>query len=238
MRCKNCGWENPTSLTKCEKCNEPLAAEQPEILKSTVREEVAFSEPIAAPNVTSCPKCGYPVSNDMDHCPNCNANIDHPSASKKSVCPNCNKEYEEGAKFCPSCGTPLSSNTSAEPHATAPRRINRPSVGGTVISGLNLNIQQNTFCQLRRIAWQGEDTEYGFETYSGSDIVLNRANTDPNNNSITSAEQAVLTKDEDGNWYVENRSALKSTYIRVNGKVKIQSGDIIVLGNREFEFKG
>jgi hypothetical protein len=97
--------------------------------------------------------------------------------------------------------------------------------------------QGNRFCTLKPIAWQGEDVPYTPVTYSGETIILNRANTDANNNSITSREQAVLTF-EDGEWYIENRSDLRTTYIRVNGKTKLTSGDIIVLGNREFEFKG
>ena len=43
---------------------------------------------------------------------------------------------------------------------------------------------------------------------------------------------------EEGEWFIENRSEMHTTYIRVGEKVKIKSGDIIVLGNREFEFKG
>lgn len=95
----------------------------------------------------------------------------------------------------------------------------------------------NRFCTLRPIAWEGEEVSYNPITYSGETIILNRANTDANNNSITSREQAILTF-EDGEWFIENRSDLRTTFIRVNGKVKLTRGDIIVLGNREFEFKG
>jgi hypothetical protein len=109
---------------------------------------------------------------------------------------------------------------------------------GTVMSGpAVVSPQGNVFCTLKPIAWQGEDVPYNPVTYSGSTIVLSRSNTDANNSSITSKEQAVLTY-EDGAWYIENRSELRTTYIRVNGKIKLTAGDIIVLGNREFEFKG
>ncbi len=96
---------------------------------------------------------------------------------------------------------------------------------------------QNQFCTLKPIAWEGENVAYNPVTYTGDTIVLNRSNTDPNNNTITSREQAVLTC-EDGEWFIENRSDLKTTFVRVNGKVKLNNGDIIVLGNREFEFRG
>lgn len=73
-------------------------------------------------------------------------------------------------------------------------------------------------------------------SYSGETISLNRANTDPNNNTITSKVQAVLTHDEEG-WYIEDRSELRSTFIRADRKRKLESGDVIELGNRLFEFK-
>lgn len=109
---------------------------------------------------------------------------------------------------------------------------------GTVIGGPVVGPSASTkFCTLKPIAWQGEEVSYNPVTYSGQTVVLSRANTDANNNSITSREQAVLTC-EDGEWYLENRSELRTTFLRVNGRVKLTSGDIIVLGNREFVFKG
>lgn len=66
--------------------------------------------------------------------------------------------------------------------------------------------------------------------------MLNRSNTDSNNNSITSREQAVMTH-ENGEWFIENRSDLQTTLIRVDRRLKLEDGDVIVLGNRMFEFK-
>ena len=74
-------------------------------------------------------------------------------------------------------------------------------------------------------------------SYSGDTIVLTRSNTDPNNNSITSKEQAVLT--HDGNdWFIENKSEQETTFIKVSKKTKLTAGDVIILGNRLFEFNG
>lgn len=73
-------------------------------------------------------------------------------------------------------------------------------------------------------------------SYSGTEIALNRANTDPNNQTITSREQAVLIC-EGGSWYIEDRSEQHTTLIRITKRTKLESGDVIVLGNRLFEFK-
>ncbi len=89
---------------------------------------------------------------------------------------------------------------------------------------------------MRRIPWQTEQATYEPVSYSGDEITLNRANTDSNNNSITSKVQAVITREGD-EWYIENRSEMQTTLIRVDRKMRLQDGDVIVLGNRMFEFK-
>ena len=241
MRCKNCGWNNPENISMCEKCNAPLNAPvqhestEPisENLRSTVSENVAFGVG-ATPVPHACPECGYPVSTDMDKCPNCNHSLSsqtRPQPLPSIHCSHCGQENKADAHFCSFCGSPLNEPTPA-PH----KKIQRATMG-TVMSGPATPLSQGKFCTLKPIAWQGEEVNYNPVTYSGESIVLNRSNTDANNNSITSKQQAILTF-EDGEWYIENRSELKTTYIRVGDKTKIKSGDIIVLGNREFEFKG
>lgn len=76
----------------------------------------------------------------------------------------------------------------------------------------------------------GEPIEF---TYSGSPIILNRQNLDPQNNTITSKVQAQLSF-RDGQWIIENFSELKTTYIKVQKPTSIQKGDILVFGNRQF----
>ena len=78
--------------------------------------------------------------------------------------------------------------------------------------------------------------EYDSITYQGEQTVLNRANTEPNNMYITSKQQAVIVN-ENGKWYIEDKSELQTTYLYVSGKREIHSGDIILLGNRRFIFE-
>ena len=241
MRCKNCGWENPDGTTKCEKCHASLGDATPvhkpttpvsDRMRSTVAEGAIFTEftPSVAPK--TCPKCGYPVSDDSTSCPNCNHELQQaPTMIQTVKCKSCGTEIASDVKFCPSCGNP----TSEDVHK--PRRIQRSTMGTVMGGPVSGPAASNKFCTLRPIAWEGEDVNYNPITYSGDTIILNRSNTDANNNSITSREQAILTCEE-GEWYIENRSDLRTTFIRVNGKIKLNSGDIIVLGNREFEFKG
>lgn len=241
MRCKNCGWENPADLTKCEKCHSSLAEPaQPhnattpasDRLRSTVAEGLIFSDAKLSSAPKTCPKCGYPISENSTSCPNCNYELQIAPTSKQSLtCKSCGAEIAQNAKFCSACGSPIAGD------ASHPRKIQRSTMG-TVIGGPVVGpAAGNKFCTLKPIAWEGEEVNYNPITYSGDKIILNRANTDANNHSITSREQAILTC-EDGEWYIENKSDLRTTFLRVNGRVKLTSGDVIVLGNREFEFKG
>ena len=67
------------------------------------------------------------------------------------------------------------------------------------------------------------------------EAVLTRDNTEPGNPSITSKEQALVTF-SDGHWYIENRSEQSTTFVLANKKIELHDGDIILLGNRMFEF--
>ncbi|MDR0698438.1 MAG: hypothetical protein LBG28_04340, partial [Tannerella sp.] len=74
-------------------------------------------------------------------------------------------------------------------------------------------------------------------SFSDKRIILNRANTEPGNITITSKEQALLSC-ENKRWFIEDRSELKTTYLYVSEKTELKPGDIIVLGDRRFLFDG
>lgn len=253
MRCKNCGWENPAGVSKCEKCNasisamEPLGAPlsagaasapapapipEPAIsLKGTVPDSQIFGSS-AHPSI--CPQCNYPIGNGMNSCPNCGKVVATPSEASAApvhsapkeatapilaplaiTCQHCGAKVDPQAKFCASCGQPLKMAT-VNPWATP---------------------QPGTVCSLRPLAWENETVEYAPLSYSGEKIELNRANTDPNNQTITSQLQAEIVWEE-GEWYITNKSAQKSTYIQVGERTPLKDGDVILMGNRRFEFKG
>lgn len=102
-RCDNCGWGNPDSLDRCEKCGNPLgeAITEEETIEQAQAEEPApeaAPAPASAPARVSkysatmrdtrnladtlneaassvCPKCGYPIAGIADFCPNCGAKV-------------------------------------------------------------------------------------------------------------------------------------------------------------------
>lgn len=226
-------------------------------MRATVRESAVFGNEVNTPNQTEgeravCKTCGYPLSSNMQMCPACgtpttkNENAsplpqyppipnmvsqqmtaredeifhqqDNNLNRKSKKCSKCGSPLPENVRFCPTCGNPI-------------RRMS-----GTVAAWDSPIMQgEYGFCTLKPIAWARENRDYQPITYSGNEIILNRSNTDSNNQTITSQQQAILTREGD-NWYIEDLSASKSTMIRVGRKMKLEKGDIICLGNRLFEF--
>ena len=69
MRCKNCGWENPDTNSKCEKCNTSLTGATAGTKYDTGTSSSNFD---AKKTAQGCPECGYPMMAGAAVCPNCN----------------------------------------------------------------------------------------------------------------------------------------------------------------------
>lgn len=244
MRCRNCGYENDLGNSKCIMCDSPLSGPIVDddrslngdydsgMLKGTVRENVAFFAN-EDNHMGVCSKCNYPYNPEMGACPNCgydannNRNNDNWVNRKEPVintheqeslikCSFCEEMVPSKFKFCANCGKPFTMGT-VNPWA-------RPQ-----------QIEETVKCTLTPIAWENEIYDSSDIQYNGDSILLNRDNTDPNNSSITSKVQAILTY-EDESWYVEDKSQMKTTYKYISRKTQLEDGDILLLGNRRFIF--
>ncbi len=67
-------------------------------------------------------------------------------------------------------------------------------------------------------------------------ITLNRGNMDPQNPTLDEKGQVRIEKGKDG-WFIQNLSENTDTYIRVKKQVKLEAGDILVIGNRRYIFQ-
>lgn len=265
MRCLKCGYNNEPDAQVCVKCGNPLHGRsvQPDAMSthtSLSRPTVLnVNQPEQLPRPTqldtsiyahkvnksgdissslhSCPACGCQVVGNLSVCPSCGYPIVrvqqhetsaevmqgaavHPSAVSDIdlpmtlVCDKCGSEVSIANKFCPQCGERIHLTT-----MRVPRKKSMP-------------LPQ---CSLTLIPEEDEQLEARSQQYEGMNILLNRDNTDPMNRTITSREQAVLSY-EDGKWFIENKSDYGTTYIVANRKMELQSGDIVILGDRSFEF--
>lgn len=181
--------------------------------------------------VSKCPECGYHLLAEYSSCPYCGTQIRNHGSNKKDSpisatcppcsspviisCPTCHKEISADLANCPYCGERVSLQTvrvvRRRPNAEEPK------------------------CTLTLIADDGESIETMIREFNGPTVALNRFNTEPGNTTITSRVQAVLSC-ENGRWFIENKSDLGSTFIQVNHRMELLPGDLIMLGDRCFQF--
>lgn len=221
MRCSKCGWPNVSGAQMCSKCGAPLqetesygsSCHNDDGIKKTVSETDVFGgnsqhQPVSP---TQCPKCGYPLRPGVEKCPNCNNTI----GSDKNIPASSNQQFKRRP-------TRLDAASSGQ------------SFGGTVNPYMT-NVDIPPYCSLKPIKRTNERHELEEHEYEGQTIVLNRDNTDSNNPSITSKEQAILSCVE-GQWYIEDKSEQHTTFVQPSSPIPIKDGDLILLGNRLFEF--
>ena len=213
MRCKNCGWENPAGNTKCEKCNASLKG-------ATTDEDESVPRP-APGNLNKTvfegsAQEGAGAANESNVCPQCG----YPIRKNETSCPQCDYSFVD-IKF--------TERESA--YKDVPKDIKK-TVSPWEVSSM-------PSCTLTMIpANEKETINSPVVSLTGETIILNRDNTERNNQTITSKEQAELTFEND-KWYICDKSSMQSTYMYVGTeKRELKPGDIIMLGNRRFEFKG
>lgn len=209
MRCKNCGWPNKPNETNCVKCHAPLDAEEQNSrpMNATISEQEAFGLGDVEERV--CPKCGYPLRSNSYKCPNCN--------------------YEIGVLY-------ESDNTHEKRRQTRmenPMNANK-SVSGTINPYLESAAPEPGFV-LRPIKRINEKKELVDMEYEGKEVILNRENTEADNGSITSHEQALISY-SNGKWSIEDKSEQGTTFVKASNKIELSEGQVILLGNRMFTF--
>ena len=125
-----------------------------------------------------------------------------------------------------------------EPENRKPTRMNTNTAGnfhkGTV-NPYMMNLELEPSFALKPIKRINERHELEELEFEGKEIVLNRENTEANNPSITSRQQAVISN-VNGHWYIEDKSGQKTTFVQAAAKIELHEGDLILLGNRLFEF--
>ena len=196
--------------------------------------------------VTKCPKCGYPLRNGITKCPKCQHVIGSLEGKPTGNIPNVEMPSKrqplilDGSKL----ESFLSPSSDQEEQPQTPPQKSKgnippaPRHGGTINVWDDLSNFQNSAVNgfmLTPVARHGEKRTMNPREFTGDSVQLNRSNTEPDNMSITSKVQAVITC-EDGKWFVQDQSDLHTTFVLASRKTRLKDGDILLLGNRLFEF--
>lgn len=217
MRCQFCGWDNPQGKERCEKCGKPLSDSDCGDVKFAPGSNQGNSDRPTDRQVAGVfnPKVTVRESQTAEN----------RSGNEHEKCPECGYPLENGE--CPACGY-VASNAADDVTDKAsddPRKTIRPM----------RKAEKNVSFKLVPISEETGLPEGDELSYEGNEVILNRANTNPKNETITSQEQASITL-IDGKWNVEDKSEYKTTFIQASRKIEIHKGDLILLGNQLYRF--
>jgi hypothetical protein len=115
--------------------------------------------------------------------------------------------------------------------ATTPKPVMNNDTGKT----MRRVVPSAKSCRLVALSMDDE-SELHTISLKGDQVLLNRDTLDAGNTSISRKGHANILF-RDGAWYIENLTELKTTFIQINGPVKLSDGDVLLLGDSLFRFK-
>lgn len=222
MRCKFCGWNNPDHVSACQKCGNPTG-----VVESTPIYEQGGGDDDDKKTVVIKRGSGAASRIEKRRCPNCS----YPVLKGMTVCPQCKYELGLGDFQMPE-------QNASQPEPTPVLPKGEADVDKKTINPyFNKKKPDPVMGKFSLTPIKREDEEVGpaVVEFTGDNILLNRHNVEPDNNSITGKMQAVMTF-ENGNWCIQDQSEQRTTFVRAAQKTLIQDGDIILLGNRMLVF--
>ncbi|GAA4438809.1 hypothetical protein GCM10023188_34620 [Pontibacter saemangeumensis] len=211
MRCYTCGFSNAEGNKVCEKCGTKLNAQAPAVAVAPPKNQAQKTQMEGIPTMRGTNSQQPAWDLDTDEKLRCVACGHYPLRSKVSMespCPNCGTTGEKKDKPVTN-GTMSFSNLIFATSAAAPTT---PKV--TLV-----DIATN-----KAVEFEGED------------VVLNRANLNPSDQSISSGQHVQLVK-EKGTWHVSDLSSNHATFIQVTDKVAVEAGTHILIGNRIYRIE-
>jgi uncharacterized Zn finger protein (UPF0148 family) len=226
MRCNNCGWDNSINQSHCEKCKVPLQG-------------ASVSARPPEPAEVNAPICGTIKGAAADQpyldtpADNMQGAVTEDAKIRYCTYPGCGYPLLPGSTVCPKCNTPVEPNPRSQ--AGPPPNSAVPGKKGSSATGtINPYIQAKAdYISLQPLVRDGEKSLTVLE-FSGKEITLNRENLESGNLSITGKVQAEL-KVENGKWFLQDKSAMHTTFLLVSQPTEIRNGDIILMGDRLFK---
>ena len=222
MKCHYCNWDNPEGKTHCEKCNHLLQKDAPES-SSHAHERPTTRKPADSASVNLKKTINENEFKRM------RGHMNETIQEESDLCPDCFHELEYGER--PSCGYKKNKNRN-EPKSEDKMKANKNKE--TQRWNPKADMVKGRFA-LTPLSGKTRVPENDPITFAGNEIELNRENTDPENSTITSKTQAVVTF-ESGKWSVADKSEFRSTFVQAARKVELQNGDLILLGNQLYRF--
>ncbi len=221
IRCNFCGWDNPEGVDICEKCHKPLHKENTESSSSFEKKMDDQATRRQCQNDISVLKATVNEQVSFEK---------NEQSEEAKKCPECGYILEEG--ICPNCGYNDSIRCDNE-EVSAERSKTDKKV--TVAPDRKEKKEGKKYRFVLTPISESGEPEGDLIDFSGSVVSLNRDNTDPENATITSQVQALISN-KDGSWFIEDKSELKTTFVRAARETELKNGDFILLGNQLYRF--
>lgn len=217
MRCLECGYQNDESVSTCTKCGTLLMPSS----------KIKTSEAPAKKPLTETPEIKVSGNPTVIGKPVDMSAWDEPDTkSPKTVknqgyfsCDSCNyyplKEEVSAQYACPNCG-----NT-GEAAKSENKQAGTMKLGDFQLGEAQISVT---------LSEEGGETRLQME---GEELKLNRENLDPKNKSISAKKHARILMDK-GEVFLEDESSNQATFVQVSGKVKLENGMRIILGNKMY----
>ncbi|KGE85825.1 MAG: FHA domain-containing protein [Phaeodactylibacter xiamenensis] len=246
MRCNNCGWQNKSEKVRCEKCNYPLDGSL-----NAGDDNSSLSPPVSKPSNDPAANLSSTIAGSQPNIDPWDAPNNGPMGQPEPR-PNSNEHRSGSNDFSPEDKgdfqrvsfqrviESFGSRVGDGDENLSPKPIKSPSPP-PLANNLSKTFDPSRIAtnnggfRLKLINKEGETVERELD-FSGETVELNRDNVDPENFSITGKVQAVI-EFIDGDWYLVDKSSLKTTYIQANSPFKLSHGDIILLGDRKIIFE-
>ncbi len=227
-RCGECGWPNNIdSASHCEKCGAPL--------------EASHNPPPAPSPNTPPPNTnagdgkktiiggGHNMPSWDAHTP---SNPQPPAGGGTGSILKCSScgFYPLRAELspstpCPNCGTTgVSQGAAPQSASSGNQNLKKTQMFGDI-----------SFDDAKPKRFKLIENNQQERLFEGETVQLGRENIDPQNYSISGNHATVEMID--GQWHLSNQSSNGFTFVQVKGKVALNDGDIVVIGNKIFQFK-
>ncbi len=243
MKCNNCGYTNAAGRLQCEHCNAPLQGSVIAPLAGKKKQaagglKCTNCDTLNAPGSIKCGHCNAPLKGSILDAPA----VQPPPAAKVNTdmlrrsidCPHCGYPNLKPAAGCVKCGKAFGEGPAMKV-AEPPKVVRKPNpIPDGTINPWSQPVAPAAKFRLKPLTRSGEPAMEQLE-FQGDRVELNRENLEPANRTITGKTQARL-EHRDGAWHLSNESAQKSTFLLVQGPVVLKKGDIILMGDRMFEF--
>lgn len=239
LRCNTCGYINDEHAETCVKCGAALHDAKKTVDNPTNSGgfPTTSGDPLAHQKRSQkTVKGAIPDQPYLDN-PRNQSSSNPLQNEETNSCSNCRYPLRAHQNICPNCGFDNAPKSENDLHSTK-------DFDDDTQDDAPIEPRHKTILDPWEVTDIGESKKFTLVTdkgkttldFEGEEVSLNRDNLDANNKSISGGQHAKIEY-ENGQWYIKDQSSNGFTFIQVRDRMPIQSGDMIIMGNKLFVFK-